>query len=155
MKSSLSCLWLSSYLCLVVGCSKPAPGDPATAGAGTKSPSTPHPTAMNDHGEPHVLTKMDLAGLAFEVVQEGPIVAGKEGAVDVVFAAGTKLPAVARVWLGTESGEGSRKQKLGKEGDRTLHGHIDVPDPIPAGSKLWLEFEVDGKPLRISTDWHR
>jgi hypothetical protein len=34
------------------------------------------------------------------------------------------------------------KAKLAKEGEDGMHGHLEVPKPLPDGSKLW--FEADG-----------
>ena len=88
-------------------------------------------------------------------MQEGDVTAGKEAFFDVVFAAGKPVPSTVRAWIGAESGEGSVKAKLGKEGDRALHGHVEVPSPIPGGSKLWIEIEEGGKPARASLAWNR
>jgi hypothetical protein len=34
------------------------------------------------------------------------------------------------------------KAKLAKEGEDGMHGHLEVPKPLPDGSKFW--FEVEG-----------
>jgi len=50
-----------------------------------------------------------------------------------------------RAWIGVESGQGSMKGRLTKETERIVHGHIEVPDPIPASSKCWIEIEANGE----------
>mgnify|MGYP003642435736 CR=1 FL=1 len=97
------------------------------------------------HGEAQQLGKMKAHGREFAVVQMGDIHAGEEGAVELEFATGADRITTVRGWVGIESGEGSMKGKFELEGEKTMHGHIDVPSPIPAGSKLWLSFDVDGK----------
>lgn len=99
----------------------------------------------DDHGDPHPLGKLTAHGRDFEVVQLGDIVAGKEGAVELAFKSGKERITTVRAWVGVESGEGSMKRKMDLEGTSEMHGHLEVPDPIPAGSKLWMSFDVDGK----------
>ncbi|MGK0155882.1 MAG: hypothetical protein ACI9SE_002849 [Neolewinella sp.] len=97
------------------------------------------------HGKSHSLGKMKAHGREFSIVQMGDIHAGEEGAVEIEFASGKDRIGTTRAWVGIESGEGSAKAKLDLEGTATLHGHIDVPSPIPADSKLWFSFDIDGK----------
>lgn len=97
------------------------------------------------HGKSHPLGKMKAHGREFSIVQMGDIHAGEEGAVEIEFASGKDRIATTRAWVGIESGEGSTKAKLDLEGTTTLHGHLDVPSPIPAGSKLWFSFDIDDK----------
>ena len=97
------------------------------------------------HGEAHTLGKMKAHGREFTVIQMGDMHAGEEGAVEIEFASAADRIATTRVWVGVESGEGSVKAKFELEGDKNLHGHIDVPSPIPANSLLWLSFDLDGK----------
>lgn len=52
-----------------------------------------------------------------------------------------KVTAV-RFWVGIKSGRGSMKVKAELEKDN-WHTHADVPSPIPADSRLWIEFETD------------
>jgi hypothetical protein len=42
----------------------------------------------------------------------------------------------------SESGGGSTKGKAHKHDDK-MEVHADVPDPIPADAKLWIEVETD------------
>jgi hypothetical protein len=117
--------------------------DPKTPPANTSGNAAP--VDDHGHGTPKPLGSMTIGAHTFEVVQLGDVKAGEETFVDLKFAAGKPLPGTARAWIGVQSGEGSRKAKLGKDKDTTLHGHVDVPSPLPAGSALWIEIEEGGK----------
>lgn len=78
---------------------------------------------------------------------EGQIVAGKDAPIDVTVtpAAGATTKAVAvRFWIGTQDAKGSVKAKAEVEDPKDpnrWHAHAEVPNPMPAGSKLWIEIE--------------
>jgi hypothetical protein len=74
------------------------------------------------------------------------IKAGGEAAIDVrVTGDGPKVTAV-RFWIGTRDVASSIKAKAEihdpKEPNH-WHAHVEVPDPLPAGSSLWVEIEND------------
>ena len=94
------------------------------------------------HGAMVSLGSIQLGGVAVEVEQEGAVEAGKEVGVEISFAKDKPLVGTVRAWVGVESAAGSMKGKLMKEGDTALHGHLEVPKPLPEGSRIW--FEVDG-----------
>ena len=77
----------------------------------------------------------------------GEIVAGKDAPIDVTVTpvSGSTISAVAvRFWIGTENAMGSVKAKSeieNPEEPNRWHTHADVPNPIPAGSMLWVEIE--------------
>lgn len=80
---------------------------------------------------------------------EGQIVAGKDAPIDVtitpVSGATTKASAV-RFWIGTQDAKGSVKAKAEIENPQEpnrWHVHAEIPSPMPAGSKLWVEIEDD------------
>jgi hypothetical protein len=137
-----------SLLLLTAACGNDAPK--ATA-PGPTAPAAP----MDDHGTPHPLGNLTIGGHTFEVIQEGEVQAGHEAALDLKFPAGKALPGTVRAWIGVESGQGSMKGRLTKETERIVHGHIEVPKPIPEGSKVWIEIEENGEKLRGSLAWHR
>ena len=60
---------------------------------------------------------------------------------------GTPATVVAvRFWIGTEDARGSVKAKADIEDPKQpnhWHTHTEVPDPLPDGSKLWVEIETD------------
>ena len=99
----------------------------------------------SEHGTSHQLGKLTAFDREFAVVQMGDVHAGEEGAFELEFASGKDRLTTVRAWVGIESGEGSTKAKFDLEDTANMHGHVDVPDPIPAGSKLWLSLELDGK----------
>ncbi len=80
---------------------------------------------------------------------EGQIVAGKDAPIDVtitpVSGATTKAAAV-RFWIGSQDAKGSVKAKAEIEDPKNpnrWHVHAEIPNPLPAGSKLWVEIEDD------------
>jgi hypothetical protein len=72
--------------------------------------------------------------------------AGGEAPIDVWVTGGPKVAAV-RFWIGTEDAKGSLKAKAVIENadqPNHWHTHAEIPDPLPAGSKLWVEIEAEG-----------
>jgi hypothetical protein len=106
--------------------------DQAHQGAGHQ-----HPRAQRT-----ALGEVKVGAYTFSVFQVTEIEAGKEGDFDLDFAPGQELPAIVRAWIGAESGQGAMKVRFEKESATRLHGHPEVPDPIPAGGKLWIEVET-------------
>jgi|CXWL01.1.fsa_nt_gi predicted small lipoprotein YifL len=80
---------------------------------------------------------------------EGQIVAGKDAPIDVTItptAGATTKTAAVRFWIGTQDAKGSVKAKAEIEGPKDpnrWHVHAEIPNPMPAGSKLWVEIEDD------------
>ena len=100
------------------------------------------------HGKRHELGKADIGGFSVTVAALGEIEAGHEGVLDVEVSGG--VPSTVRAWVGVESGQGSLKAKLDKEGD-DYHGHVEVPATLPAGSAVWIELEdAQGKKSKAS-----
>lgn len=110
-------------------------------------------TGGEEHGAPIALGKLTIGAHTFDVVQLGKMEAGKEGVVELHFAADKPVPATVRAWLGDEAGEGARKQRFGKEGDHGLHAHLDVRKDLTAQHKLWVEIEENGATARGSVAW--
>ena len=147
-------LIIASYVGVAVlsaGCkdddkSKPAPGaeaPTATAPASAEHVDAGHarlPVGESTHGNLKLVASMDA-----------PVKPGSEGAFDVVITGGK--PKAVRFWVGTETGEGSIKAKADEETPDTWHTHAEVPDPLPAGSKFWVEVEPQtGAPFKASFD---
>lgn len=56
-----------------------------------------------------------------------------------------------RVWVGPEDPTGLMVVKTEIENDYN-HGHLEIPKPLPADAKLWMEVEApDGKTYKGST----
>jgi hypothetical protein len=87
---------------------------------------------------------------------EGKIVAGKDAPVDVTVtptAGSTSKATTVRFWIGTEDAKGSVKAKAEEETTDNWHTHAEVPDPLPAGSRFWVEVEPPtGEPFKASFD---
>lgn len=101
------------------------------------------------HGGPVIaLGEKDVSGFVVNVTRdEGAIVAGKDAPIDVrVTAKGTQKVAAVRFWIGTQDGKGSVKAKGeiedAKEPNR-WHAHAEIPNPMPVGSRLWVEIEPE------------
>ena len=79
----------------------------------------------------------------------GLILAGKDAPIDVTVTpmpSSTTSAIAVRFWIGTEDAVGSMKAKSEIENPaepNRWHTHADVPNPIPTGSKLWVEIESD------------
>lgn len=71
---------------------------------------------------------------------KGEIKPGGDAPVDVWIDGGLGNATAVRFWIGTEDAKGSVKAKAEVE-DGKWHTHTNVPDPLPAGSKLWVEVE--------------
>ena len=99
-----------------------------------------------------------VAGLKIKAMQDEAIKAGGEGAFDLIitgYPAGQK-PKAVRFWVGTEAGTESAKAKAEEEKPDNWHVHVEVPDPIPAGSKFWAEVEpASGAKFKVSFDFKR
>ena len=99
------------------------------------------------HGnEKHKLGKNKIGDVEVSVITTGEVEPGAH--VDFSIKVFTlNEPKALRVWIGTESAEGSKKAE-GKKGSTDAKGilytgEVDAPKPIPAGSLLWVELETD------------
>ena len=74
----------------------------------------------------------------------GAIAAGAEPPVDAWITGGSGTIAAVRFWIGTADAAGSIKvlAEVENPADQThRHAHVEVPKPLPEGSKLWVEVE--------------
>lgn len=132
------------------GCEKKAPAPAPTTK--TDKHDHDHDDKGHDHGHGAAIAlgEQEVGGFTAKVTRdEGKIVAGKEAAIDVTVTprSGSTAKATAvRFWIGTQDAKGSVKAKADiedpKEPNR-WHTHAEVPNPLPAGSKLWVEIEDD------------
>ena len=143
MKSVGSLVWLVAMVTVLAGCKEeggsgsgsrtaPPPAAPATAPSAAAGGGGAHPNAV-DIGETTV------GGLRLKARQDEPVKPGGEGAFDLIVTGGK--PKAVRFWVGVESGEGSVKAKAEEESTDNWHTHVEVPDPLPPGSKFWVEIE--------------
>ncbi len=118
--------------------SGPSSGAPTTTGTHT------HATA--GHGGPVIdLGTTPIGPYTVHATRDhGEIKAGGEAPIDArVTGDGPKVVAV-RFWIGVKDAAGSIKARADiedpKEPNR-WHTHAEVPEPLPAGSELWVEIE--------------
>jgi hypothetical protein len=97
--------------------------------------------AGDDHGHGPVveLGSVEAGGYTVKASRDGAVKAGGEAPIDVWVTGGEPVSAV-RFWIGTQDGAGALKAKAELERDN-WHTHAEVPDPMPAGSKLWVEID--------------
>lgn len=114
-------------------------------------PSGEHAAPKPGHGGPVIaLGEQTIGNFTAKATRDaGQIVAGKDAPIDVtitpVSGATTKAAAV-RFWIGTQDAKGSVKAKAEIEDPKDpnrWHVHAEIPNPMPAGSKLWVEIEDD------------
>lgn len=103
----------------------------------------------DDHGTPIALGSSTIGGWTVRASrEEGEFRAGGEAAIDVWVTGGSDKIVAVRFWIGVEDGAGSIKARADiedpAEPDR-WHTHAEIPSPLLAGSKLWVELELEGK----------
>ena len=96
-------------------------------------------TAGHEEGE-KTTYELTLANIALEVRYRGDGTPGSALDVSLITVNGER-PATIRVWVGVESGKGSRKTKVHSHG-ATYHAVAAVPSDIPEGSALWIEVQT-------------
>jgi hypothetical protein len=135
----------------LTGCEKKAetPAKPAAGTTGaTKADGHDHKDGDgHDHKDGHghgpktELGSQSAGGMTIVAAREGDVTPGGDATFDISVTGGAGKPAAVRVWVGTQDGKGSIKGKAEAEGDG-WHAHAEVPKPLPAGSKLWVEVET-------------
>lgn len=137
--------------------SQPTPpaAAPTPAAAPKPAATPPATTAMpkpGHSGESIELGTVEVAGHSVRASRDkSAITAGGDSPVDV-WIDGGKDVTVVRLWIGMADAKGSLKVKADLE-DGHWHTHVEVPDPLPAQSKLWVEFEAkDGQKQTASFD---
>ncbi len=115
---------------------EPSPPAPAPAGGNAKGDG-------GDHGADGVVQmgEQNIAGHKVKAARDGSGPLGADAPVDIWVDGGTGGMASCRFWIGTEDAKGSVKAKADVEVDH-WHTHAEVPQPLPAGSKLWVELET-------------
>jgi len=100
-----------------------------------------------DHGAPIELGAATAGGFSLRAARdEGALQAGGDAPIDLWITGGTTKVVSVRFWIGTEDARGSMKAKAEIEipaEPNHWHTHVEVPEPMPAGSKLWVEIEDD------------
>jgi hypothetical protein len=109
--------------------------------ASSAAPTGAATTAAAGHHNRLPLGEKTVGNLKFVATMDAPVKAagGGDGAFDVVITGGK--PKAVRFWVGTEDAKGSVKAKAEEETTDNWHTHAEVPSPLPAGSKFWVEVE--------------
>lgn len=150
-----------SCMFVLAGCEQKPAAPPAGSGvgasdkpAGDKKPSAGHGGEIIELGT----TKTgDLTVRASR--DKGEIKPGGDAPIDVWVTTADDKPATVtavRFWIGTEDAKSSVKAKAEIEvpsEPNHWHTHAEVPSPLPAGAKLWVEIEgTNGKKNVASFD---
>jgi hypothetical protein len=96
----------------------------------------------HSHGETTQLGEQEVGGFKVKASRDGDVKPGGDVPIDVWITGGAKVVSV-RFWVGTEDAKGALKAKAEIEGDH-WHTHAEVSDPLPEGSKIWVEIEAEG-----------
>jgi hypothetical protein len=138
---------------LSFGCDKPESsggGSGANTSSGGSTPAATQQAASGEHKRLPI-GETTMSGLKLVATMDEPVKPGGEGAFDVIITGGK--PKAVRFWVGSETGEGSVKAKADEETTDNWHTHAEVPDPLPPGSKFWVEVEPQtGQPFKTSFD---
>jgi hypothetical protein len=89
------------------------------------------------------LGEQQVAGFAVRASRDGTLAGATDSPIDVWITGGTGKVGSVRFWIGTQDAKGSVKAKAELEKDN-WHTHAEIPSPMPAEGKLWVEFEVEG-----------
>ncbi len=141
----------------VVGCDDHGHDHPPAAASktgddhphGPNGEHTPATVPTAGHGGP-VIALGTATAVPFSLVatrDQGAIVAGKDAPIDVTVTSTGGKPTAVRFWIGTEDAKGSVKAKAAIENPaepNRWHTHAEIPEPLPADSKLWVEVEAEG-----------
>jgi hypothetical protein len=144
MLSTLSLIAVASPLS---GCEKKSePTKPATSEATPTKPAGSHDghdhDNDHDHGATTQLGEQSAGGFTIKASRDAEIVAGTDAVIDAWVTGGTDKVVAVRFWIGTQDAKGSVKSKGEFEKDH-WHTHAEIPSPLPAGSKLWVEVETN------------
>lgn len=143
MKHSILAI-LVTHLALLGACSKHKDDHAGHSHAETKTDAT---APANDHHGGKVIDLGAAPAGPFQLAttrDDGLIAAGGDAPIDVRVTGGA-VKAV-RFWIGLESAVGSVKALAAIEDPaepNRWHTHAEVPNPIPDGTKLWVEVEAE------------
>jgi hypothetical protein len=155
--------WFVSAVCLaftLVACDrKPdsAPDKPVAKSNDNHGHQPGDTDNHDDHGGPVIeLGETTVEGVRVKASRDqGEVKPGGDAPVDAWIDGGLGNATAVRFWIGVEDAKGSVKAKAAVE-DGKWHAHVEVPDPLPEGSKLWIEIELPAdKRLLASFDLKR
>lgn len=137
-RTTLASAFLSTSLfALAAGCDE----RPRSGSTGPGASHAPRGSGDHEHGGVIPIGTADVAGFAITAKRGEKVEPGGEMDLDLEFAEGVKRPSLVRAWIGAEDAAGARKALLGNTGDRAMHGHLEVPEPLAEGARVWIEVE--------------
>jgi ABC-type Zn2+ transport system substrate-binding protein/surface adhesin len=153
------------------GCTKAAPTTNGGNGSQTSSDDHDHDQdtdhdhdhADSDHGhshggEPIELGTASIGEFSVRAARDGVDFApGGDAPIDVWVEGDHASITAVRFWIGTEAATGSMKAKADIENSAQpnhWHTHALLPDPMPEGSRLWVEIETAAGKSTGSFDLH-
>jgi len=149
MKSTRSIAAMSALSALALFLAAPISGceqkaEPTKPATGTAAPAKPAASGGHDHdhGPSTALGEQTVGGFTIRASRDGGIKAGGDAPIDAWVTGGTAKVAAVRFWIGTQDAKGSVKAKAALEKDN-WHTHVEIPSPLPADSKLYVEIESD------------
>jgi hypothetical protein len=106
--------------------------------------TTPVAAQEQKHGkdEKHKLGRKAVGDYLVSVIVIGEVEAGGQVNFDIKLVDAKSDPKALRMWIGDADAKGSEKA-AGKKGTVTYAGQVNVPQPLPADAKLWVELETD------------
>ena len=136
--------------CTFAGCKqKPTESDNTAspnANANMQQDDSETGKTAGHHGQPIPLGTARIASFDVEAYRDvGPLTPGKDAAIDVWLAGPIDEVTAVRFWIGTSKGVESIKARADIENPdepNHWHTHAEIPDPMPAGSQLWVEIET-------------
>ena len=91
----------------------------------------------------HPLGTAKIGAFDVAVVQVGEVKPGEGATFEIRPSSNEADITAVRAWVGSEDGQGSVKVKAPKRGD-FYDADLEVPSPLPEGSKAWVEIEGAG-----------
>jgi hypothetical protein len=135
----------------IAGCEKeenapPTGGSPAAPGNTDGAAAPTPPTGLGHHGTPIELGTTTIGPFTVRAARdEGGINAGGDAPIDVWLEGDIATVTAVRFWIGDEDAQSSIKARADIEDPAQpnhWHTHAEVPNPMPAGSMLWVEIET-------------
>lgn len=132
---------------LMTGCSgqQPAAPVPAATPAPAPAPAEAAPAAEEPAEDSGYVEGGSMRN--FAAVQIGPYAVQpmfeeeiEDGHFNIKIVSGGEVKAV-RIWVGAQDPGDTMVSKTEPEFDYH-HGHVEMPDPIPADAALWIEIET-------------
>lgn len=136
----------TSLVLMVSGCGGEGPDSASPPAAGGQATADTPPTTEETAIAMTHLPPIGIGNFTVQAMYEGDLA---DGHFNLTIEGG-EIAAV-REWVGPEDASGVVVVKTEIENDYH-HGHVEMPSPLPADARLWVEIETpDGQRLKGST----